>query len=177
MQLTIYGAGHQEWLLDLPRQGVFADIAKEIPNAKHFYLRPDVGGKDNLSIPMDLPLNDLRLYLADGYHVYAEGEQISCLQSGRSLSRLPKRFVEVSTQGHCQQQFSTSAHTYAHYSRDCRPIHQRLCCGTARSGCILLHPTRVAHNSTLFLYHHIFLFLEHPLVQQCLAIRRDHMQS
>lgn len=75
--MPVFGEGHQEWLLDLPREGTFADVAKQIPNAKEFQLRPDNGGTEQMAIPMDLSNYDLRLYLADGYHVFAEGEPVN----------------------------------------------------------------------------------------------------
>ena len=168
MQLTVNGAGHQEWLLDLPRQGVFADIAKEIPNAKQFYLRPDVGGKDNLSIPMDLPLNDLRLYLADGYHVYAEGEQISSLKSRRSL---PDCQSDSSRCPHRETANSSPPHVLIHTAEIVGQFISAFVAGLLGLAAYCFIPP---HNSTLSLYLHLILFVRHPLVQQCLAVRHDH---
>lgn len=59
--------------MELPREGTFADVAEQIPDARDFQLRPDDGGDEKIAIPLDLSLYDLRLYLADGYHLYVEG--------------------------------------------------------------------------------------------------------
>lgn len=92
--------------MELPREGTFADVAEQIPDARDFQLRPDDGGDEKIAIPLDLSLYDLRLYLADGYHLYVEGAitpiTVTSLQVMRlaSTGALPYSVLCVACMGH-----------------------------------------------------------------------------
>eukprot|EP00892_Ulva_mutabilis_P008828 jgi/Ulvmu1/6317/UM029_0025.1 len=116
-RVLVCGAGCQHWEVDFPREGTFGDVAKFIPHAKEFYLRPDSGGHETVTIPMELSLYDLRLCLAEGYHIYAEVHPVSlAFQVNRGQLQFvtipPSATIEEFLQHHCPKTvvIDTEAH-------------------------------------------------------------------